>query len=583
MAALLISWVFAGWLSLIFGLSGTNLLTSYLREDKQALRDSRVDYILLFGFILVTSLTSIITLFSPINWLVTSGFTVVGIYLSYIHKKELLQVFSNIVSGAKAMSLPLKVAVAAAFLLSMCAIIIEFGESDVWFYHSQSIKWIKEYAVVPGLGNLHGRFAFNSHFFVSSSVFTLWFSEEYVVFSLNSLFFFLFTVRLLLNIQQSLTREQWPFFILNSLLLVTCTFQIFPLTNGTSTDAISAILLLYAFLLFLEYTFNEKTTTELVLFWSLILTASTFKLSAIFSGFLLLYHLPIVFKKRRFPVFLAVSLFIMLPFITRNIILSGYLVYPVPSLDVLSVDWKIPMEEVVLEKELIEGWQKLPNGEGANIPIEEIPQILDVPFVEWIKEWWPSKSLKWKSVMIIDLFTVLLMFIALYRKNYKLALLCFTVFFNLVFWFLKTPNPRFAYAFLLIGLSLVFAYSLSPILEKKYVRFNQYLFILFSVLMLSSPVLKSDVIYVDNPDLSLLLIPQYYQIQSPPETFETKDFTVNTPPSAPPAKGIWCYNLPLPCTPFPKKNLVMRGEDYQAGFRVDKSQPSTWNTNKMKK
>ncbi len=565
MAALLISWVFAGWLSLVFGLSAIHLLASYLQEDKLPLRNSKIDYVLLFGFILITSLTSILTLFSPINGWVTIGFALVGVLLTYLHWDDLRQVSSHLKEGWQTMSWQIKVAIGAAFLITMCSLIIDFGESDVWFYHSQSIKWIKEYAVVPGLGNLHGRFAFNSHFFVSSALFTLWFSDEYVVFPLNSLFFFIFCIRLLVNIQKSLQAQQWPYFIVNSILLVTCTFQIFSLANGTSTDAIAAIILLYAFLWFLEQPFSQKNITELVIFWALILTASTFKLSALFSGFLLLYHLPLVFHKKRLPLFLATGLLIMLPFITRNIILSGYLVYPVPSLDVLSVDWKIPKEEVILEKELIEGWSKLPYG-GAHIPIEEIPEILDVPFGEWFMEWWPQKTLKWKVIMIIDLFIIVLMFMAFFRKNYMLALLSFTVLFNLAFWFIKTPNPRFGYAFLFLAMALVFAYSLAPLLKR--LKLNQTIYLGFAVLMIASTQLKNQVIYT-TPELSDLLIPDYYQVRSAPKPFQTKNFIVNTPPMAAPAKGIWCYNLPLPCTPFPKQNLVMRGEDYQAGFRVD--------------
>lgn len=33
---------------------------------------------------------------------------------------------------------------------------------DTDVYHFQAIKWIEEYGVVPGLGNLHNRFAYNS-------------------------------------------------------------------------------------------------------------------------------------------------------------------------------------------------------------------------------------------------------------------------------------------------------------------------------------------------------------------------------------------------------------------------------------
>mgnify|MGYP005666740129 CR=1 FL=1 len=567
MAALLISWVFAGWLSLVFGLAGIQLLTSFLEEDKRDLLETKIDYVLLFGFILITTLTSILTFFSPINGYVTGAFALAGCGLSYLHWKDLRQIPKNISVGWRNTSWPLKLAIVTAFVLSMGAIVIEFGESDIWFYHSQAIKWIKEYAIVPGLGNIHGRFAFNSHFFISSALFTLWFSEEYVVFSLNSLFFFLLTTRLLININNALREKRWIFFLLNSILVLTCTFQIFPITNGTSTDAASSIFMLYAILLFIERTFNEKTITELVIFWALFFTACTFKLSAVFIGFLLLFHLPLVFRQRkRVLLLLATGMFILLPFITRNVLLSGYLVYPVPSLDVLSVDWKIPIEEVILEKELIEGWSKLPYG-GADMDINDIPNILDVPFGEWFREWWPTRSLKWQSIMIIDLFTIVLMFFALFKRNYKLALIGFTIFFNLAFWFIKTPNPRFGFAFLFLGVALVFAHLLQPVF--KYFKPNQYIFVLYALLMVLTSVFKNGTEYTEDWKLTLLLIPEYVQVSTPPEPFQARNFTLNLPPSEPPAKGIWCYNLPLPCTPFPKETLVMRGKDFQAGFRVE--------------
>ena len=37
---------------------------------------------------------------------------------------------------------------------------------DTYLYHVQAIRWIEEYGVVPGLGNLHCRFAYNSAFLV---------------------------------------------------------------------------------------------------------------------------------------------------------------------------------------------------------------------------------------------------------------------------------------------------------------------------------------------------------------------------------------------------------------------------------
>ncbi|QNP52660.1 hypothetical protein H9L05_02570 [Hymenobacter qilianensis] len=42
---------------------------------------------------------------------------------------------------------------------------------DSGLYHFQTLKWLNEYPTVPGLGNLHGRLAFNSSWFPLLSLF----------------------------------------------------------------------------------------------------------------------------------------------------------------------------------------------------------------------------------------------------------------------------------------------------------------------------------------------------------------------------------------------------------------------------
>ena len=44
---------------------------------------------------------------------------------------------------------------------------------DTYLYHAQAIRWIEEYGVVPGLGNLHHRFAYNNSVFSLQALFSL--------------------------------------------------------------------------------------------------------------------------------------------------------------------------------------------------------------------------------------------------------------------------------------------------------------------------------------------------------------------------------------------------------------------------
>ncbi len=566
MVALLLSWAFTGWLSLVFGIAGLRVLNAYLKKEKSAIHETGVDYLILSGFILITTLAGMISIVSPLNGLVTGLFSLSGAGLTYRYRSDLVQILQTLREGWKAMAWSFKLAIISIFTISLLSVTLDFGESDVWFYHAQAIQWIEKYAAVPGLGNLHGRFAFNSHFFISSAVFTLWFSGEYIVFPVLSFFFLIFTTRLIVNIHSGLKQGKWTWFVLNSLLLILCTFQFFPVIHGTATDEMTAILLLYAFLLFLEPAFDNRNNTGLMVLWGLVLTAVTFKVSSILTGILLIFTLPQIFRTQKVILFFSAALVILAPFLIRNILLSGYLLYPVPQIDVLSVDWKIPMNEVILEKELIEGWARLPHG-GADIAVEDIPKILAVPFGEWFREWWPTRSLKWQGIMVADLFTVVLLFFALFRKDFRLAALCFVLIVNLLFWFMKAPAPRFGLACLLMSFGLVLSYGLAPFF--RYLKPDHRIFIPIAILIIPVLTLRNGISFIHNPEPSLLLITKV-PAKIEPDTFRAKNFTVYVPPAAPPARGIWCYNLPAPCTPYPKENLMMRGATYQAGFRVQK-------------
>ncbi|MHB1482728.1 MAG: LIC_10190 family membrane protein, partial [Bellilinea sp.] len=44
---------------------------------------------------------------------------------------------------------------------------------DTGIYHAQAIRWIETFPAVPGLGNLHTRFAYNSSWLVLNALFSL--------------------------------------------------------------------------------------------------------------------------------------------------------------------------------------------------------------------------------------------------------------------------------------------------------------------------------------------------------------------------------------------------------------------------
>lgn len=65
-------------------------------------------------------------------------------------------------------------------------------DSDL--YHAQSIRWIEEYGVVKGLGNLHERFAYNSASFALSALYSMKFLLGKSLHTLSGFFAFLLSL-----------------------------------------------------------------------------------------------------------------------------------------------------------------------------------------------------------------------------------------------------------------------------------------------------------------------------------------------------------------------------------------------------
>ena len=565
MLTLLFSWAFIGWLSFVFGLMAWQVINRlFQQENNEPAGSIPVDYTLLLGFVSITTLSSIISIFYPLNLVTVSLFILLGILCTVRFFPEIVRAKQTLQAGWKAAAFPMKAAVFALITISCFAVLMDIGESDTWFYHSQAILWIKKYAAVPGLGNIHGRFAFNSHFFISSALFSFFLAEDRVIFPLLSFFYLVFNLRLLANIQSSIKSQNSFFFVLNTCLFLFFAHQAFGEINGTDTDSITAILLLYALLLFLTPDLKQNKLHWGFLLWVLVLTAAPFKLSACLAGVLVFILFPQLLARRNLTLFGGAAAVIILPFIARNILLSGYLLYPFPGIDVLNVDWKIPLQEVIYEKELVEGWAKLPNGMVDGITFEDIPKVLQLPFGEWFKSWWPQQSIRWRGFMLINLFSVVLFVVALFKKNYRMALLSGAILINLLFWFFEAPEPRFGAAFLFFGAALIFALVLKPVF--KFYKPSVGLFWLFALFLLALPSLKH-VVY--TPWQPALLFYPVYEAKAKTEDFQAGNFTMQVPSKEPPARGYWCYCAPLPCTPFPKKNVMMRGKSYQDGFRYD--------------
>lgn len=283
---------------------------------------------------------------------------------------------------------------------------------DSGLYHIQSIKWIEEYAVVPGLANIHGRFGFNPNVFTIFALTSLRdvFNQE--IFSVNFTVYSILVLHYINRIYAISKQEGFTnSFLLNIAAFVIILDQIVNLSSPTP-DLISIVFPLY---ILTNLPKTGSTGSDLSLknyFPSIILSVYTISVKlATLPLFLLVFILIIKFRfeKKKLLLIMSVISFLLLPWLTRNIILSGYLIYPFPAIDLFDFDWKVSIGNVISEKLAITGWARNP-GEGYI-------EASRMNFWEWFPIWWRNRSIFSRLIFFVSfLFPVLALILTIFKK-----------------------------------------------------------------------------------------------------------------------------------------------------------------------
>lgn len=431
---------------------------------------------------------------------------------------------------------------------------------DSGLYHYQSLRWLNEYPTVPGLGNLHGRLAFNSSWFVLLSAFRFD-APTGPVYGLGG---FLGALLMLAVVRATVGearshRSGWALPLLYFLLL--WSFQIW--LSSPTPDYVLPVLLIFAFLRYArkwEQGHGRRFDADTVLVGLLLLLAVTSKLSVLPA---LLLPLHSVWASRRamsgrnWGLIIALVLVVLTPWLLRGVLLSGYLLYPVAALDWVSVDWKIPLAAVRMEQYMITNvgqWTLQP----TCLPPRQT-------LAQWVPHWWGAQGTFVRGVMLAAASSFVPA--AIRWRRLPLAEVGWfmgwlTAWLGGIFWFWTAPDYRFAVGFLLVAGVWPYLGLLPP--EPRYARAARWLpFVLTLAWGLHS---LRDILY---------------QLRTQPDALAQRLVWPAGPPTAPmlliqpapgprvrvPQVGIQCWNAPLPCAVCPEIALEMRGATLTQGFR----------------
>lgn len=334
---------------------------------------------------------------------------------------------------------------------------------DTYLYHAQAIRWIEEYGVVPGLGNLHNRFAYNSAFMPLQALLNFSWVYEPSMHSLNGFLCAFFVV-------YSIVTNK--FFLLDKGRVSDLLKLVIPLyvylsrrtVSSPCSDILAMLLVVYIYIKWFECIENDETDIQgLGVICLIAVWAISVKLSAAVIIILAIYPAIVLIREKRWNTIiidLVSGVIILLPWLIRNVIISGYLIYPYPVIDLFNVDWKMPEALVDYDRKEIIVWGR---------EVKDVSRY-DDSIGQWSGTWYSSQMTRNKLLILVGLLAVVILtlFIVIsiiskmrgrellngvFMKPQEL-LVVISVVISLVFWIFSAPLLRYGMVYLLIPTAL---------------------------------------------------------------------------------------------------------------------------------
>ena len=597
--------VFLSWLAMFVMISSTGALAVRgLASYTRALALQQLDLFQVFwiGCAVVIALAQLFSLFMPLNSLVlilwvSASLLGMPTFIQYLARIDAYGLARRRFAGWSRIVIFILLAALAAYCGSNGVSTQSWSRAyDTDLYHFSTIRWMNECPAVPGLGNLHCRLGQTSGFLVLSALLdnlwwdrhTAWITESFFVTitSIQWLWIVMFPGR-----ENRLRRRLF--------CLLTSPYLVRLLTSTHPTLYFDDIALLVQLVLITELLMYSSPMSELdrgtdlfsgrVITWLMTLVTlgalgfsikptGAISLAFVLGGsaaFLLGYALRhkislVKLMKPTFAVY-AIPGVVLLGHISRNAILTGWLLFPLPMGNI-NAEWSMPehpngksemetIQSVEGYYEGIRGWARLPDHEYT----KAVSEGFSFWFPKWKKRVWHGiEPLCLYAGFMLVLTHLFWMAVTRSRRRWDSCwdiLLIGLSAANLCFWFLAAPDMRFGHAFFWIWMGLGGCMVLSRSLVKPSVAYA--LALLAFVYSLHS----SSVTFAPQHH------PELWRVGEA-RALATTEVVLNNGQDEPlvlrvPQNGNQCGDSDIPCTPYPRDTLQMRRPHcLKAGFKI---------------
>jgi hypothetical protein len=429
---------------------------------------------------------------------------------------------------------------------------------DEGLYYAQFIKWMQHYKAVPGLANLHERFGFNSHWHVLATVFNFSWLDGISDNRLNGILYLLTALYLL-------PRKQDTNFIglFKAGLLVMISMPQFGAYYITAPAADTPV---YYISCLVVVSWLEKSQGDASLLKSsngvFILLAPIFLITVKVSAIPILLLTAIMYwqvlRQKNYAQLLSLSIIaivILAPWLIRNIILTGYPLFPMELPDVFHTGWAVPAAVIRSTRLDITAF--------AFYRVADIPRYFADSTLQRFTTWFIQNLRIYDKLLVLGALASPLLVIVRRKQlpNGFVPLYAFLLL-GCCFWLKQAPDPRFGYSYLapLVILTGIFCF---PKLQLRQIYIPV---ICATILFLAGTiVLRNHLHKVFVSEKMITAAPGSPWLMPAPYT-QTAIIQHNVPFEVNTTANQLCWDSPLPCADHLPDGVKMRGNSLEDGF-----------------
>ena len=467
MVELLILW---GYMLLVNGCIGAGVLKGFSglsrrlasggRKGKTSINDKEKDSlgfpfgmaaVLLAGVVAITVYAQVFSLFGRVSAAAHLLLIVFAAVAAYWCRAELLAAwkrYRRILLSWEGV-LYLSFAVMTAYFASR-----GLQHTDTGIYHAQMIRWYEEYGIVPGLANLQQHFGYNSAYLAYAAMFSMkWLLGQSLhgttgFFQAFLVIWALYGLKSFQSHKSHLADGCRAAILLYAIVVSERIMS--PATDFGAMYLVFWIVCLWTKTACEREAGKEEKTELYALLCVAVVCVTTYKLSAGMLVLLALYPAILLIRQKewkRIGLYVAAGLAVLIPWLVRNVVLTGWLIYPFEAVNLFSVDWKVPLELMQHDADQIKAWGRCLYDAGR----------IGEPISAWLPVWWGEKDRHEIMLLAANGIAVLLTAAAavyrlICRKKYEWdrVILYAAVLAGIAGWFFTAPFIRYGLAFLLI-------------------------------------------------------------------------------------------------------------------------------------